>query len=300
VSETQALLAERWDKIFFTGSSNVGRIIAKAAAPYLTPVVLELGGINPAIVSKTADPRLVARRMLWGKTVNAGQLCTSQNYLLVDKTLVPRVVDEFKKAYKIFYPQGAKESPDYSRIINKSHFQRLKSMLDNSKGKVLLGGAVDEKELFIEPTIILVDSVEDSLCTDESFGPFIPILPVENLDEAISLANGVQSTPLGLYPFGSKADVAKSISYLLSPDLSSMVKSNKYTFQLSPPLGPVVSLVMTPPSHPHLTFWWCRRKRPWSLPRSLQLRRLGASAAYHKQSQLARVYPCHPLSTIRR
>ncbi|KAJ5557140.1 hypothetical protein N7494_001055 [Penicillium frequentans] len=220
VSETQALLAERWDKIFFTGGANVGRIIAKAAAPYLTPVVLELGGINPAIVSKTADPRLVARRMLWGKTVNAGQLCTSQNYLLVDKSLVPRVVEEFKKAYKIFYPQGAKKSPDYSRIINKGHFQRLKSMLDNSKGEILLGGAMDEEELFIEPTIVLVTSIEDSLCTEESFGPFIPILSVENLDEAISLANGVQSTPLGLYPFGSKADIAKIISSTRSGGVS--------------------------------------------------------------------------------
>lgn len=240
-------MAERWDKIFFTGGANVGRIIAKAAAPYLTPVVLELGGINPAIVSKTADPRLVARRMLWGKTVNAGQLCTSQNYLLVDKSLVPRVVEEFKKASKAFYPQGAKKSPDYSRIINKGHFQRLRSMLDNSKGKILLGGAVDEEELFIEPTVVQVDSVEDSLCTEESFGPFIPILPVENLDEAISLANGVQSTPLGLYPFGSKADVAKSIFYLLLLDLSNIVTSNEYTLQLSLPLGPAVSLVMTPP-----------------------------------------------------
>lgn len=213
VPETQAILAERWDKIFFTGGANVGRIIAKAAAPHLTPVVLELGGINPAIVSKTADPRLVARRMLWGKIVNAGQVCTSQNYMLVDKSLVPRVVDEFKQTYKDFYPKGAKDSPDYARIINESHFQRLKSMLDNSKGKILLGGSVDAKELFIEPTIVQVDSVEDSLCTQESFGPFIPILPVENLDEAIHLANGVQSTPLGLYPFGSKADVAKSMSY---------------------------------------------------------------------------------------
>lgn len=214
IPETQALLAERWDKIFFTGGANVGRIIAKAAAPHLTPVVLELGGINPAIVSKTADPRLVARRMLWGKTVNAGQLCTSQNYLLVEKTLVPRVVEEFEKAYKAFYPNGAKKSPDYSRIINKGHFQRLKSMLDNSKGKILLGGTLDEQELFIEPTVVQVYSVEDSLCAEESFGPFIPILSVENLDEAISLANMVQSTPLGLYPFGSRADVAKSIFYV--------------------------------------------------------------------------------------
>ncbi|KAJ5608339.1 Aldehyde dehydrogenase NAD(P)-dependent, partial [Penicillium hordei] len=220
IPETQALLAERWDKIFFTGGANVGRIIAKAAAPHLTPVVLELGGINPAIVSKTADPRLVARRMLWGKTVNAGQLCTSQNYLLVDKTLVPRVVEEFKKAYKAFYPNGAKSSPDYSRIINKGHFQRLKSMLDNSKGKILLGGTLDEEELFIEPTVVQVYSVEDSLCAEESFGPFIPILSVENLDEAISLANTVQSTPLGLYPFGSRADVAKVISSTRSGGVS--------------------------------------------------------------------------------
>ncbi|GLI76582.1 hexadecenal dehydrogenase [Penicillium ochrochloron] len=220
VPETQALLAERWDKIFFTGGANVGRIIAKAAAPHLTPVVLELGGINPAIVTKNADPRLVARRMLWGKILNAGQVCTSQNYLLVDKEIVPRVIEEFKKAYAEFYPKGAKNSPDYSRIINETHFQRLKSMLDNTKGKILLGGTMDEKELFIEPTVIQVDSVEDSLCTQESFGPFIPILPVENLDEAINLANGVQSTPLGLYPFGSKAEIAKIINSTRSGGVS--------------------------------------------------------------------------------
>ncbi|KAJ5082817.1 Beta-apo-4'-carotenal oxygenase [Penicillium argentinense] len=220
VPETQALLAERWDKIFFTGGANVGRIIAKAAAPHLTPVVLELGGINPAIVTKNADPRLVARRMLWGKIMNAGQVCTSQNYLLVDKSLVSKVVEEFQKAYKEFYPKGAKDSPDYSRIINDSHFQRLKSMLDNSKGKILMGGTMDEKERFIEPTLVQVDSVDDSLCSQESFGPFIPILPVENLDEAINLANGVQSTPLGLYPFGNKADVAKILDSTRSGGVS--------------------------------------------------------------------------------
>lgn len=210
VPETQALLAERWDKIFYTGGANVGRIIAKAAAPNLTPVVLELGGINPAIITKNANPRLVARRMLWGKLMNAGQVCTSQNYLLVDKTLVPQVIEEFKKAYAEFYPKGAKDSPDYSRIINDNHFQRLKGMLDNTQGKIVMGGTLDEKERFIDLTVVLVNSVEDSLCNQESFGPFIPILPVDNLDEAIQLANGVMDTPLGLYPFGSKAEVAKS------------------------------------------------------------------------------------------
>lgn len=212
VPETQALLAERWDKIFFTGGANVGRIVAKAAAPHLTPVVLELGGINPAIVTKTANPRLVARRLLWGKLLNAGQVCTSQNYLLVDKDMVTAVVDEFKKAYKEYYPQGAKASPDYSRIVNDAAFQRLKSMIDSTNGKILFGGTMDEKERFIEPTFVQVESPDDPLLVQESFGPIIPILPVENLDEAINIANGIQSTPLGIYPFGSKADTDKSKS----------------------------------------------------------------------------------------
>ncbi|KAL4921672.1 Aldehyde/histidinol dehydrogenase [Aspergillus aurantiobrunneus] len=220
VPETQALLAERWDKIFFTGGATVGRIIAKAAAPHLTPVVLELGGINPAIISKSADPRLVARRLLWGKLMNAGQVCTSQNYLLVDRSIVPAVVDEFQKAYKEFYPRGAKASPDYSRIVNEGAFHRLKGMIDNSKGKILMGGTMDEKDLFIEPTLVQVDSPDDSMLVQESFGPLIPILPVDNLDEAVNIANNIQSTPLGLYPFGSKADTERILSQTRSGGVS--------------------------------------------------------------------------------
>ncbi|PTU18216.1 hypothetical protein P175DRAFT_0354546 [Aspergillus ochraceoroseus IBT 24754] len=220
IPETQALLAERWDKIFFTGGATVGRIIAKAAAPHLTPVVLELGGINPAIITKSANPRLVARRLLWGKLMNAGQICTSQNYLLVDKALVPAVVEEFKKAYNEFYPHGAKASADYARIINEGAFRRIKSMIDNSKGKILMGGTMDEKDLFIEPTVVQVDSPDDSLLIQESFGPLIPILPVENLEEAVNIANSIQSTPLGIYPFGSKADTEKILSMTRSGGVS--------------------------------------------------------------------------------
>ena len=212
IPETQALLAERWDKIFFTGSANVGRIVAKAAAPYLTPIVLELGGINPAIISKNADARLVARRLFWPKLMNAGQLCTSQNYLLVERPLVDAVVEEFKKTYKEFYPQGAKGSSDFSHIIDDASFQRIKGMIDNTKGKIVMGGSMDEKERFIEPTVVVVDSPEDSMITQESFGPLIPILPVDSIDQAVQIANGVQSTPLGLYPFGSKTEVEKSMS----------------------------------------------------------------------------------------
>lgn len=211
VQESQALLAEHWDKIFFTGSANVGRIIAKAAAPNLTPVILELGGRNPAIITKRGDPRLAARRLLWGKIMNAGQVCISQNYILVDKEVVPTLVAEFKAAYNEYYPKGAKASPDFARIINDSSFNRLKNMLDNTKGKILMGGTMDEKERFIEPTVVQVDSVDDSLITEESFGPFIPILPVEDLDEAIKIANQVHSTPLGVYAFGSKEETDKSM-----------------------------------------------------------------------------------------
>lgn len=176
VPETQVILAGRWDKIFFTGGANVGRIIAKVAAPHLTPVVLELGGINPAIVTKTAGQRLVARRMLWGKVVNAGQVYTSQNYMFVDKSLVPRLVEEYKQTYKEFYPKVLRSRP--ARIINENHFQRLKSVLDNSKGKILLGGTMDAKELFIKPTVVQVNSMEDSLCTQENYDVWVHRLPI--------------------------------------------------------------------------------------------------------------------------
>ncbi|OAL63160.1 aldehyde dehydrogenase [Trichophyton rubrum] len=216
VPETKALLDERWDKICFTGSARVGRIVAQAAAPKLTPVLLELGGRNPAFVTKRADLRLVARRLLWGKTFNAGQICISQNYILVDREVVDQLVVEFERAIKEYYPNGAKASPDYSRIINEGAFQRIKQMVDNTKGKILLGGSMDEKEKFIEPTVVLVDSTEDSLITEESFGPIITLLPVSNLDEAIRIANDVDGTPLALYPFGSKEETAKVLSSVRS------------------------------------------------------------------------------------
>ncbi|PSN72413.1 aldehyde dehydrogenase [Corynespora cassiicola Philippines] len=212
VPETTALLDQKWDKIFYTGSANVGTIIAKKAAETLTPVTLELGGRNPAIVTKHADPRLAARRLLWAKTLNAGQVCVSQNFTLIDKEMVQPFVRELKNALQEFYPQGAKNSPDYGRIVNQRQFQRLKKMVDETSGKIVLGGTMDEADLFIEPTVIQVDSVDDSLIKDESFGPLLPILPVTDLDEAIRIANEVHDTPLGLYPFGNKQELEKVLS----------------------------------------------------------------------------------------
>jgi beta-apo-4'-carotenal oxygenase len=209
IPETTALLDQKWDKIFYTGNATVGTIIAKKAAETLTPVALELGGKNPAIVTKHADPRLAARRLLWAKTLNAGQVCVSQNFTLVDKEILPRFIQEMKNTLQEFYPQGARKSPDYGRIVNKRQFDRLKKMLDDSQGKILLGGTMDGDDLFIEPTVVQVEGLDDSLIKDESFGPLLPVIAVRDLDEAIKIANEVHDTPLGVYPFGNKAEMEK-------------------------------------------------------------------------------------------
>ncbi|KAI5258091.1 aldehyde dehydrogenase [Aureobasidium subglaciale] len=212
IPESTALLERKWDKIFYTGSPTVGKIIAKKGAETLTPVTLELGGRNPAIITKNADPRLAARRLLWAKGLNAGQVCVSQNYILVDKDVLPFLVEELKTAIKEFYPEGPKESKDYGRIVNSRSFDRLKKMLDSSEGEILYGGEMDAETKYIAPTIVRVSSTSDSLVADESFGPLIPLLPVDNLDEAIRIANQVDSTPLGLYAFGSKTDTNRILS----------------------------------------------------------------------------------------
>ena len=206
VPETTKLLEEKWDKIFYTGGYNVAKIIAKKAAETLTPVTLELGGKNPAIVTKNADMRLAARRLLWGKIVNAGQVCVSQNYTLVEEEMLPTLLAEMKIALAEFYPNGARASKDYGRIVNERSFQRLKKMLDASTGKILIGGTMDEADRFIEPTVVQVSSPDDALLAEESFGPLMPILPFKNLDSAIRIANDVSGTPLGVYPFGNKKE----------------------------------------------------------------------------------------------
>jgi beta-apo-4'-carotenal oxygenase len=211
IPETNALLEEKWDKIFYTGGAAVGTIIAKKAAETLTPVCLELGGRNPAIVTKNADARLAARRMLWGKVLNAGQVCISQNYIMVEKEILPAFIEQLKIAMAEFFPKGQKVA-DFARIVNNRHFHRIKKMVDDSKGKILIGGEMDESENFIEITVVQVNDIKDSMIVDESFGPLIPILAVDSVDEAIKTANEVHSTPLGLYAFGSKAETNKSKS----------------------------------------------------------------------------------------
>jgi beta-apo-4'-carotenal oxygenase len=211
VLETTALLAEKWSKIFFTGSYRVGKIIAAKAAQSLTPVTLELGGLNPAIVTSSADPDLAARRLIFGKLLNAGQVCLSHNYTLLHRQLASKFIQSLKEALEELYPEGAKISRDFGRIVNMRNITRIKNMLDQSTGTILVGGNIDEECLFVEPTVVLVESLDDSLITDESFGPLMPILLVDSTQEAISIANMVDSSPLALSVFGNSEDVSQGI-----------------------------------------------------------------------------------------
>lgn len=212
IPETTELLEKKWDKIFYTGGPTVGRIIAKKAAETLTPVILELGGKNPAIVTKNADIRLAARRLYWAKIHNSGQVCVSQNYIMVDKEVLPTFLSEMKKVIREFYPDGVQNSPDYGRIVNTRQWQRLKKMLDASRGKILMGGSMDEATRFLEPTVVQVDAHDDPLLLDESFGPIIPVLAVANLDEAIRIARELSDQSLGIYPFGNKTETARVLN----------------------------------------------------------------------------------------
>ena len=220
ILQSTTLLEQKWDKIFYTGGASVGTIIAKKAAETLTPVVLELGGRNPAIVTKNADIRLAARRLLWGKIHNAGQVCISQNYTLIDKEVFDHFVLEMKKAMKEYYPNGTRHTDDFGRIVNNKQWQRIKRMLDESQGEILMGGDMDESDRYIEPTVVKIPSPTDSLMADESFGPLIPLLPVSNLDEAIRIANEVHATPLGMYPFGNKMETDRCLAEIRSGGVS--------------------------------------------------------------------------------
>ncbi|CAK7263540.1 Hexadecenal dehydrogenase [Sporothrix epigloea] len=197
-----------WAKIFYTGSRQVARIVASKAAATLTPVTLELGGRNPAFVTDKAKIELAARRLLWGKTMGAGQVCMSANYIMVQRNVIDAFVQSLKEAHKTAFPNGARNS-ELSRIVNARHFARLKKMLEDTKGRIVLGGEMDEKTLFMEPTAVLVDSLDDAMIQQESFGPIFSILAVDNLPSAIHIANQIDPTPLALFSFGSKEENAQ-------------------------------------------------------------------------------------------
>ena len=194
----EALLRERFDKIFFTGSTRVGRAVMAAAAKHLTPVTLELGGKCPAIVCGDAPIELAARRIAWGKFMNAGQTCVAPDFVLVECGARDVFLAAMKKSLQDFYGEDASRSVDYGRIVNARHFERLVKYLRD--GKVIYGGAHDAKDLFLAPTILTDVSPDTPVMQEEIFGPILPVLEFDQLDDALALL-GERPTPLALYVF---------------------------------------------------------------------------------------------------
>ncbi len=192
------LLKKRWDYIFFTGSVGVGKIVAKAAAENLTPVTLELGGKSPCIVDETANLELSARRIVWGKIINAGQTCVAPDYILVHHemkdTFVKFLIQEIEKALG----QNPEESPDYARIINLKNWQRQLSLLENQK--ILYGGQASQDSLYLSPTLLDEPKMDSLVMKEEVFGPILPILSYKSKEEIDKIISSFDK-PLALYLF---------------------------------------------------------------------------------------------------
>jgi aldehyde dehydrogenase (NAD+) len=208
VAETTALLAERFDKIFFTGSVPVGRIVYQAAAKHLTPVTLELGGKSPAIVLKDCNLKLTAQRLVWGKFLNAGQTCVAPDYLLVEESIKEQLLDALRNEITTRYQFDNGLPENYVQMINDRNFERVLSLIDPLK--VAIGGKYNRELRIIEPTVLDNVSWEDKVMQDEIFGPVLPIIGFKSLDEAIrKVIEGEK--PLALYVFTSSNKLAKRI-----------------------------------------------------------------------------------------
>jgi aldehyde dehydrogenase (NAD+) len=208
VEVAQQLLSERWNYIFFTGSVAVGKIVAKAAAENLTPVTLELGGKNPCIIDETANLKLAAKRIVWGKFVNAGQTCIAPDYILTQKDMKNHFVSFLKDEITKAYGENPAESPDFTRIINAKNWQRLFDMLKPEK--VIFGGQTDLKKCYIAPTLIEETSLESPIMQDEIFGPLLPILTYDKVEEIDAVLSKFEK-PLALYIFTENPNFYRSI-----------------------------------------------------------------------------------------
>lgn len=195
------LLKQRFDIIFFTGSPSFGKVVMAAAAKHLTPVVLELGGKSPVIVDKDADLKIAAKRIIWGKTINAGQTCIAPDYLFVHKSIKEEFINCIKISLEELFGADIKSSNNYARIVNDSRFNTLKQYLND--GTPIVGGDCDKSENYISPTILDNVSLESNVMQDEIFGPILPIITFDNIEEPISHINSNEK-PLALYYFGKK------------------------------------------------------------------------------------------------
>ncbi|HEU5128478.1 MAG TPA: aldehyde dehydrogenase family protein [Glycomyces sp.] len=202
---TSALLAERTDHVFFTGSARVGRIVARAAAEHLTPVTLELGGKSPALVEPGADLAVTARRIAWAKFMNAGQTCLAPDYVIALDGVGPELERHLAEAVREMYGHAPAESPDYGRIVDDRSFDRLTALLD--AGRLVCGGGHNRESRYIAPTVLAEVDAKDPVMAEEIFGPILPVLAMDTLDEAIAFVNAGEK-PLALYAF-TNADTTR-------------------------------------------------------------------------------------------
>jgi aldehyde dehydrogenase (NAD+) len=206
--EAEALLRLKFDLIFFTGSTNVGRIVMESASKNLSRVCLELGGKSPCIIDKTAPIDLTCKRIVWGKFLNAGQTCVAPDYLIVHKDIAQTIKEGLKKYITQLYGEDPQQSDDFPRIINLSHFQRIKNLIDPQK--VYYGGRTLENELYISPTILENVTISDKVMKEEIFGPLLPVLEYSKADEIMELINSFPK-PLSFYLFSRDKALRKRL-----------------------------------------------------------------------------------------
>ena len=208
VETSQKLLTEKFDHIFFTGGTNVGRIVMEAAAKYLTPVTLELGGKSPCIVDTDINLEYAAKRITWGKFINAGQSCIAPDYLLVPEAIKQQFIEKIQKCITEFYGAQPANSPDYGRIIDRKQFDRLVALL--ADGKIVFGGETDAESRYIAPTVIELASLDVPAMQSEIFGPILPVVTYQDISEAIAIVNQ-GSKPLALYLFSRDRNLQKRV-----------------------------------------------------------------------------------------
>ena len=208
VPETTALLAEHFDHIFYTGNGTVGRIVMAAAANNLTPVTLELGGKSPVIIDESANIHVAARRIAWGKWLNAGQTCVAPDYILVNEKVRQPFLDELGKAINDFFGADPQTSESYGRIVSPRHFDRLKSLMTG--GKVIIGGETNAESRYVAPTVLADVDMSSALMNEEIFGPLLPVISITSTKQAIDFITA-RPHPLALYVFAENKSVVNEV-----------------------------------------------------------------------------------------
>ncbi|WP_126787901.1 aldehyde dehydrogenase [Staphylococcus aureus] len=215
IEETQTLIHLPFDYVFFTGSENVGKIVYQAASENLVPVTLEMGGKSPVIVDETANIKVASERICFGKFTNAGQTCVAPDYILVHESVKDDLITALSKTLREFYGQNIQQSPDYGRIVNLKHYHRLTSLLNSAQMNIVFGGHSDEDERYIEPTLLDHVTSDSAIMQEEIFGPILPILTYQSLDEAIAFIHQ-RPKPLSLYLFSEDENATQRVINELS------------------------------------------------------------------------------------